>query len=122
MLLGIIFLNTELKKPQILTDEMIIIALLAINKAKHVLNKLFSCSCSDIIYRKSIKKNRKKVPFLKVYHFSISQHFPIVKAVVVQAAIPYFNKKISWHQIVNLSNHGRNKVPNFPSLFSKYFA
>ena len=41
-------------------------ALLAINKAKHILNRLFSCSCSVIIYSKSIKKNRKKVPFLKV--------------------------------------------------------
>ena len=37
--------------------------LLAINKAKHVLNRLFSCSCSDTIYNKSIKKNRKKCHF-----------------------------------------------------------
>ena len=36
-------------------------ALLAKNKAKHILNRLFSCSCSDTIYSKSIKKN-KKVP------------------------------------------------------------
>ena len=41
-------------------------ALLAINKAKHILNRLFSCSCSDTISSKSIKKHRKKVPFLKV--------------------------------------------------------
>ena len=34
-------------------------ALLAIKKAKHILNRLFSCSCSDTIYNKSIKKNRK---------------------------------------------------------------
>ena len=32
-------------------------ALLAINKANHILNRLFSCSCSDTIYSKSIKKN-----------------------------------------------------------------
>ena len=38
-------------------------ALLAINKAKDVLNRLFSCSCSDTIYSKSIKKNRKKCRF-----------------------------------------------------------
>ena len=44
-------------------------AFLTINKAKHILNRLFSCSCSDTIYSNSIKKNRKKVPFLK---FSIS--------------------------------------------------
>ena len=62
-------------------------ALLAINKADHILNRLFSCSCSDTIYSKSIKKNRKKVPFFKFYHFSISQHFPNVKVVVVQALI-----------------------------------
>ena len=41
-------------------------ALLAINKAKHILKSLFSCSCGDTIYSKSMKKNRKKVPFLKV--------------------------------------------------------
>ena len=38
-------------------------ALLAINKAKHILNRLFSCSCSDTIYGKRIKKNRKKSYF-----------------------------------------------------------
>ena len=32
-------------------------ALLPINKAKHILNRLFSCSCSDTICSKSIKKN-----------------------------------------------------------------
>ena len=37
-----------------------IYALLAINKAKHILNRLFLCSCSNTIYGKSIKKNRKK--------------------------------------------------------------
>ena len=62
-------------------------ALFATNKAKNILNRHFSCSCSDTFYSKSIKKNRKKVPFLKVYHFSISQHFPNVKVVVVQAVI-----------------------------------
>ena len=38
-------------------------ALLAINKAKHILNRLFSCSCSHTIYSESIKKNRKKSHF-----------------------------------------------------------
>ena len=38
-------------------------ALLAINKAKHILNRLFSCSCSDTIYSKSKKKIRKKCHF-----------------------------------------------------------
>ena len=58
-------------------------ASLAIHKAKHILNRYFTCSCSDTIY----KEKSKKVPFLKVNHFSISQHFPNVKAIVVQAAI-----------------------------------
>ena len=38
-------------------------ALFATNKAKHILNMHFSCSCSDTIYCKSIKKNRKKSHF-----------------------------------------------------------
>ena len=38
-------------------------ALFAINKAKNILNRHLSCSCSDIIYSKSIKKNRKKSHF-----------------------------------------------------------
>ena len=32
-------------------------ALWAIDKANHILNRRFSCSCSDTIYNKSIKKN-----------------------------------------------------------------
>ena len=38
-------------------------ALLAINKAKQILIRLFSCSCSGTIYGKSMKKNRKKSHF-----------------------------------------------------------
>ena len=38
-------------------------AVFATNKAKHILNRHFSCSCSDTIYSKSIKKNRKKSHF-----------------------------------------------------------
>ena len=34
-------------------------ALFATNKAKHILNRHFSYTCSDTIYSKSIKKNRK---------------------------------------------------------------
>ena len=47
-------------------------------KAKQMLNGHLSGSCSDTIYSKSIKK-KKKVPSLKIYHFSISQHFSNVK-------------------------------------------
>ena len=38
-------------------------ALFAINIAKHILNRHFSCSCSDTINSKSIKKIRKKIQF-----------------------------------------------------------
>ena len=38
-------------------------ALLAINKAQNILNRLFWCSCSDTIYSKSIQKDRKKSHF-----------------------------------------------------------
>ena len=38
-------------------------ALFATNKAKHIPNRHFSCSCSDTIYSKSIKKIRKKSHF-----------------------------------------------------------
>ena len=45
---------------------------------------------------------------MKVYHFSIIQHFLNVKMEVVQAVIAYYSFiKISWHQHVNLSNHDR---------------
>ena len=37
--------------------------LFATNKAKHILDRHFSCSYSDTIYSKSIKKNRKKSHF-----------------------------------------------------------
>ena len=53
-------------------------ALFATNKAKHILNRHFSGPRSDTVYTKSINK-LEKVPFLKVYHFSISQHFLNVK-------------------------------------------
>ena len=38
-------------------------ALSPTNKAKHILNSQFSCSCSDIIYSNSINKNREKSHF-----------------------------------------------------------
>ena len=38
-------------------------ALFATNKAKHILNKHFSCSCSDTVYSKCIKTSRKKSHF-----------------------------------------------------------
>ena len=42
-------------------------ALFATNKAKHILNRHFSCSCSDTIYSKRVKKNRKSPIFESLY-------------------------------------------------------
>ena len=81
------FLEYRTKQATLFARRNDFYALFATNKAKHILNRHFSCSCSYTIYSKSIKKIRKKVPFLKVYHFFISQHFPNVKVVVVQAVI-----------------------------------
>ena len=41
VLLGIIFMSTELNKLHFLRDEMIFYALFATNKAKHTLNRHF---------------------------------------------------------------------------------
>ena len=50
-------------------------ALLDVNKAKHILDRLFSCSCSDTIYRKVLRKIEKSpifesLPFLYKSTFS----------------------------------------------------
>ena len=60
---GILFLNTELNKPQFLRDEMIFIHCSLQIKQNIYSKRHFSCSCSDTIYSKSIKKNRKKSHF-----------------------------------------------------------
>ena len=81
------FLGYRTKQATLFARRNDFYALFATNKAKHIRNRHLSCSYSDTIYSKSIKKNRKKVQFFKVYHLSISQHFPNVKVVVVQAVI-----------------------------------
>ena len=80
------FLEYRSKQTSLFAQRNDFYALFATNKAKHYSIGIL-CSCSDAIYSKNIKKYRKKVPFLKVYHFSISQHFQNVKVVVVQAVI-----------------------------------
>ena len=69
------FLEYRTKQATLFARRNGFYAVFATNKAKHILNRHFSCSSSDTIYSKSIKKTQKKVPFLKVNHFSISQHF-----------------------------------------------
>ena len=63
VLLGLIFLNTELNKLHFFARRKDFYALFATNKAKHILNLHFSCSCSDTIYSKSINKKRKSYIF-----------------------------------------------------------
>ena len=81
------FLGYRTKKATLFARRNDFYALFATNKAKHILNRHFSCSHSDTIYSRSIKKNRKKVQSFKVCHLFISQHFRNVKVVVVQAVI-----------------------------------
>ena len=81
------FLEYRTKQATIFAQRNDSYTLFATNKAKHILNGHFSCFCSDTIYSKSIKKNRKKSKFLKVYHFTMREHFPNVEVVVVQAVI-----------------------------------
>ena len=54
------FLEYRTNKATLLEQRNDFYALFATNKTKHILNRHFSCSCSDIIYSKSRKKNRKK--------------------------------------------------------------
>ena len=64
VLLGIIFLNTELNKLHFLRDERIFMHCSLQIKQNILLNRQFSCSCSYTIYSKSINKNRKS-PFFE---------------------------------------------------------
>ena len=57
------FLEYRTKQATLFVRRNDFYALVAINKAKHILNRTFSCSCRDTIYSKSIKKNRKKSHF-----------------------------------------------------------
>ena len=73
------FLEYRTKQATHIRQQIDFYSLFFTNKAKHILNRHFSYSCRDTIYSKSIKKNGKKSHFLKVYHFSNSQHYPNVK-------------------------------------------
>ena len=57
------FLEYRTTQATILARRNDLYALFATNKAKIILNRHLSCSCSDVIYSKSIKKNRKKSHF-----------------------------------------------------------
>ena len=51
------FLEYRTKQATFFVRRNDIYALLFTNKAKNILNRHFSCSCSDTIYSKSKKKN-----------------------------------------------------------------
>ena len=53
------FLEYRTKQAKLFAPQNDFYALLATNKAKIILKRHFSFSCSDTIYSKSIKKNRK---------------------------------------------------------------
>ena len=63
------FLEYRTKQATIFARRNDLYTLFATNNAKHILNLHFSCSCSDTIYSKSIKKIEKSpifesLPFL----------------------------------------------------------
>ena len=84
------FLDYRTKQAKLFARRNDFYALFASNKAKHILNRHF---CAPVVTQFIVKykEKSKKVPFLKVYHFSISQHFSNVKVVVVQAVIAQYN-------------------------------
>ena len=57
------FLEYRTKQATIFARRNDFDTLFATNLAKHILNRQFSCSCSDTIHSKSKKKNRKKAHF-----------------------------------------------------------
>ena len=72
-------MNTELKKPYFLRDETIFIHCLLQIKQNIYSIVIFRAPVVTQFIVKVERKLKKKVPFLKVYHFSICQHFPNVK-------------------------------------------
>ena len=57
------FLEYRTKQATLFARRNDFYALVAANTEKHILNRHFSSTCSDTIYSKSIKKNRKKSHF-----------------------------------------------------------
>ena len=57
------FLEYRTKQATLFARRNDVYALFATNKSKHILNRLFPFSCSDTLYSKSIKKNRKESHF-----------------------------------------------------------
>ena len=79
LLLGIIFLNAELKKPHFLWDKMIFMHCSLQIKQNIYLVGIFRTPVVTQFIVQVYRKIEKIVSFMKVYHFSIIQHFLNVK-------------------------------------------
>ena len=117
------FLEYTTKQATLLARRNDVYALFATNKAKNILNRHFSCFCSDTMYSKSIKKNRKSQIFesLSFLYYSTFSECKGSSLASSDRKI-YFNKKLVGIKSLICQIMIANKVPNFPSLFSKYFA
>ena len=88
------FLEYRTKQATLFARRNCFYALFATNKAKHILNGHFSCSCKDRkIYSKSIKKNLKSSIFESL-SFPCNSTFSECKGVSRASSdrIIYFNK------------------------------
>ena len=109
MLLGIFCLGYRTKDAILIGLRNVFNTLLVTNKAKHILNRLFSCSCSDTINIKVLRKIEKS-SILKVYHFSISR--------ASSDRIINFNKNKVVTKSLICQTILVNKVPNFPTFLT----
>ena len=63
------FLEYRTKLATLIARRNNVYALFATNKAKHILSRHFSRSCSATIYSKTVKKNKKKSPIFESLPF-----------------------------------------------------
>ena len=85
--------------------------LLATNKAKHIYSIGIFHAPVVTQFRLKYKENSKKVPFLKLYHFSISQHFFECNGVSRASSyhIIHYNKRAQYlsGRVLDLRQRGR---------------
>ena len=89
------FLEYRTKQATLFVRQNEFYVLFATNKAKHILNWHLSCPCSDTIYSKSIKRNRKS-PIFESLLFLYKSTFSECRGVSCARSyrIIKFNKKI----------------------------
>ena len=87
------FLEYRTKQATLFARRNDLYALLSTNNTKHILNRHFSCSCSDTIYSKNIKKIEKS-PIFESLPFLYQSTFSECKGVsrANSDLIIYFNK------------------------------